>query len=353
MARPTISRNVDRVNVLSSPGSATAPALQVRDQNFPSGDVALRALTVRYDATISGTSTPTRVTNGHIFYLNAITVETDKHGKIVDAVDGLLLYTMNQFDFGTTGQATALTATPADTDTPSASWIVPFSLYKGVRPYDTNLDMAKARMKVSTQYGAVTNLWTQSGGSPLVVTNAQSIEAKILPGPLVVKDGDGGPGSLSELPAPQFGLRTIEQSIVPITATATRFQIALPFGDRIWRRIFITQRNLSTKVEMSNVIAATAEVSLYVNNVPVVDRRLFRDIQAENKLAYGLETLPTGVGVLDFDADMQEKMHDMLWTLDLNSGNMYLYIDVTTQTNASLLLGFDCIKPIPPAALRG
>ncbi len=343
MARPTISRNIDQVAVLSSPGSASAPAPQVRDQNFPTGDKGLRSILLRYDATISGTSTPVRVNNGHIFYLNGLTVETDKHGKMVDNVDGLLLYIYNIYTYNTTGLATALTSTPTDNDTPSATYIVPFSLYHGLRPYDTLLDMEKARMKVTSVYGAVTNLWTQAGGTPLVVTNTQSIESKELPGPLV----DGGPNS--ELPV---WIKTFEQSQIPITATQTRFQIALPFGDRIWNSLFLTQRNTSTKVEMSNVIAATANVSLYVNGVPIIDRRRFCDIQSENKSKYNLESLPTGVAVLDFDDDTQQRTQDMLWTLDLNSGNMYLYIDVTTQTNASLLLGYDCLKPIPAAAQR-
>ncbi len=346
MAKATISRNFDRVAVIgASTATSVTPSLQVRDQNFPTGDVAIRSLTIRYDATIGGTSTPVRVTNGHIFYLNALTVETDKHGKIVDAIDGLLLYVMNQFDFGTVGQATALTSTPADTDTPSCSWVVPFSLFHGIRPYDTNLDMLKARMKVSSQYGPGTNLMTNTGGSPVILTVNQSIEGKVLPGPLKGADQPD--------PEVPLWIRSFEQSVFPITATTTRYQIALPFGDRIYRRLFITQRNLSTKIEMSNVVAATAEISLYVNNEPFVDRRLFRDIQAENKLTYNLETLPTGVAVIDFDADMQERVFDMLWTLTTASGNMYLYIDVTTQTNASLLLGFDCLKPIPAAALRG
>lgn len=344
MSKATLSRNIDRVAVISSStATSVTPALQVRDQNFPSGDQALRSLTIRYDATMSGTSTPTRVTNGHIFYLNAMTVETDKHGKIVDSVDGLLMYVMNNFDYGTTGQASALSATPADTDTPSASWKIPFSLYRGIRPYDTSLDMKQARMKVSTQYGPGTNLWTQAGGSPVILTNNQSIEAKILPGPLDVSS------EKSELP---IYVRSFEQKVDPITATETRRQIGLPFGDRIWRRLFITQRNTSSKIEMSNVIAATAEISLYLNNIPIVDRRLFRDIQAETKLSYGLEALPTGVVVLDFDDDTQEKIFDMLWALTRESGNMYLYIDVTTQTNGSVHLGFDCLKPIPPAAIR-
>lgn len=346
MSKATISRNIDRNSIISSSTATTVtPPLQVRDQNFPSGDLAISSLTIRYDATMSGTSSPTRVTNGHLFWLNALTVETDKHGKLVDAVDGLMLFNMNMFEYGAPGVATALTATPADSDTPAASYRVPFSLFKGLRPYDTHLDMARARMKVSSQFGPGTNLWTQGSGAPVITALTQSIEAKILPGPLKVE-----PATESELPT---YIRCLEQKADIISATENRRQIALPFGDGIWRRLFISQRNTSTKVEMSNVVAATAEVSLYINNTPIVDRRLWRDIQADNKLQYGLESLPTGVAVLDFDADSQERVADMLWALTLEAGNMYLYIDVTTQTNASLLLGFDRLKPIPAAALRG
>lgn len=344
MAKATLSRNVDTFQPITSAiATSVTPAPAVRDQNFPSGDQGVSSLLLRYDANIGGTNTPTRITNGHIFYLNSITVETDKHGKLVDSVDGLLLYVMNQFNYGTTGLATALTATPADSDTPACSWIIPFVLFRGVRPYDTLLDMSKSRMKVTTQFGAGTNLWTQAGGSPVVDDLTQSIEARIIPGPLNTDAGN------SELPT---YIKTFEQNQQPITATQNRQQFALPFGDRIWQRLYITQRNTSTKIEMSNVIAATANISLYVNNIPIVDRRRLVDIQSENKLKYSLESLPTGVAVLDFDNDTQERIFDMLWTLTLESGNMYIYIDVTTQTNASILFGYECLKPIPPAAQR-
>lgn len=352
MSKACISRNVDQVTIISSSGQATAPAVQVRDQNFPTGDVAIEALHIRYDAAISGTSTPTRITNGHLFWLNSITVQTDKHGKIVDSVDGLLLYIRNFFDYGTAPLNTALSSTPADTDTPAASWIVPFALFHGLRPYDTHLDMQVSRMKVFTTYGQPCgtsgNLFTQAGGSPLAKSLVQSIEAKVLPGPLAT--GAGADGGGSELPV---YLSTFEQMLIPITASQNRFQIALPFGDRIYRRIFITQRNTSDKTEMSNVIAATANISLYINNIPIVDQRRFNDIQSANKLEYSIETLPTGVCVLDFDSVFEERFNDMLFALTLNSGSMYLYIDVTTQTNGGVLLGLDCLKPIPPAAQRG
>lgn len=347
MAKPTLSRVVDRVSIISADfAAASTPPLVIRDQNMPSGDVAVRSLTISYDANITaGTGTVARVTNGHIFYLNGLTVETDKHGKIVDNVDGLLFYVMNMFDFQTAGLATALTATPVDADTPACSWIVPFSLFRGHRPYDTNLDVLKAKIKVTTQYGPGTTMWSATTGTPVIQTLDQAIESKILPGPLTV-----APVEESELPA---YVRSFEQQLIPVTATQSRMQIQIPFGDRIFRRIFITQRNTSDKTELATVITATAEISLYMNGQPIVDRRRWADIRRENKLVYSLETLPTGVAVLDFDMDDEERVNDMLWSLTLNSGNAYLYIDVTSVTNGGILLGYDCLKPISPAALRG
>lgn len=344
----TKSRNVDRVTIIASSTAATsAPALQVRDQNFPTGDVLVRSLTIRYDATMGGTSTPVRVTNGHLFWLEGITVETDKHGKLVDAVDGLLMNIFNQLEYRTVPLATALTSTPADTDTPSASWKIPFGLSNGLRPYDTNLDMINARMKVSTQFGigaAVTNgrLWNQAGGSPVITLLQQSIETKYVQNPVAA-------GATPELP--QY-IRCFEQKLDVITATETRRQISIPSGDRIYNRIVISQRNSASKIELATVIVATAEIALYLNGEVIIDRRLFRDIQAENKLTYSLESMPTGVCVLDFDDDTQARINDMLNGF-IGQPNMYLYIDVTSVTNGAVLLGFESLKQINSAALRG
>lgn len=348
MAKPTISKSVDRYDIITA-DTATAPALVQRDANFPSGDLAIRALNIRYDATVGGTGTPTKVTNGNRFYLNALTVETDKHGKLVDAVDGLMLYNMNTLEFGTTPNETQMSSTPADTDTPSASWTIPFSSFRGRRPYDTNLDMIVSRMRVSSQYGAYSNLWTQGAGSPVVKTLNQSIEARVLPGPIFSKPDPAVPGSDDE--RPQY-VRTLEQKSEPITADENRHQIAIPYGDRIWRRLLISQRRTDTKVELSTVALATAEISFYVAGTPVVDRRLLRDIQSDNKRYYGLEAIPTGLAVLDFDEEFQDSIFNTLWTLTNDAGNAYLYVDVKSVTSGSLLLGFDCLKPIPAAAKR-
>lgn len=346
MSKATLSRNVDQAYFISSPGQATAPNLFIRDQNMPTGNQAMRALNFSYDLTVSGTSTPTRVTNGHLFYLNSLTVETDKHGVLVDNVDGLLLHQMLAYDYGTPPANGAMTSTPADSDTPYSNLCIPFTLRKGIRPYDTDLDVLVARMKVSAQYGPVTNLWTQSSGTPLVVTGLQTMEAKVLPGPLEaianVKD--------AETPIYQ---RYFGQKLDPIAATENRHQTAIPYGNVIYRRIFVGQEVTTTKVRSTAVVVPTAKVSLEINGVPVINNRFFREIQRENKLRYGLENLFTDLAVLDFDEDEQERIFDMLHTITAESGNAYLYTDVVTGSGYALLLGFDCLKEIPAAARRG
>ena len=353
MARATQSRQIDRFVVQGASLTTASLGTVVREQNFPTGDMGLGTLQLRYDGVIglSGGSGPTKVTNGHIILMRAVTFETDKHSKIVDAVDGLLLYRMLTYEYMTAPDQSGVASTPADANTFYVSLPIPMVLPHGLRPYDTLLDVLKSRPKLTTQYGPYTDVFTYTGGTPGLKSVTQSVEAKILPGPLNPgANADGSPNpSLSELPGYQ---RSWEQHVEPINSTANRYQIAIPFGDRIWRRLYITQRNGSDRSELSTVVVGTAEVSLYVNTIPIVDRRIFQDIISLNKVEYQIETLPTGVAVLDFDNDMQERINDMLWTLTRDSGNMYLYIDVTSVSNGQLWLGYDSLKPIPQAALR-
>ncbi len=355
MARPTLIRQVDRVAVTDATGyNATVPNAVIRDQNFPSGDMGLKELNVRVDGaiTVSGGSSPTLVTDGEKKILSSLTVETDKHGKLVDNVDGLGLYRIAQSRIGANPDADAVSATPADADTWYSAFKIPFAdEVRLVRPFDGILDMSKSRMKVTSQYGPRTNVFGYTGGSPAVKSITQSIEAVILPGPLNQGvDPNGAPDlRYRELPA---WIPTLERSIIPISATATRYQIQLPFGDRIYRRIFISQReNAAGFNELATVVVGTAEVSVNINNTPVVDRRIFQDIQSENKeRLWRAASLPTGWAVLDFD--QTRKFNDMLWAITKEAGNMYLYLDVTAVSNGQLWLYFDCFKPIPEAAAR-
>jgi hypothetical protein len=347
--RATLTRDIDQYNVIASPGQATAPSLVIRDANFPKGDQLIRSLLIRYDATMSGTSTPTRVTNGHIFYMNSITLESDKQKAIVDNMDGLSLHKLLSYDQGSPSNNTALSATPADSDTPSCSWEIPLALRAGIRPYDTQLDVLKQSLTLKTTYGAVTNLWTQSSGTPLVVTNTQGVAAKILPGP-VVEVTDAAKGLESELPiyARYFG-----QKQVMVAATESRKQIEIPFGNLIYRRILLEGRVSSTKAELSTVLVGTARVTLEINNVPIVQNVRFRDLQSFNKGRYSLESLFNYSALIDFDADDQERIGDMLKVITKENGSAYLYVDVVyAAATDSVLVSYDALREIDPAAVR-
>lgn len=340
--KATITRDIDQFNFISSPGQATAPSLVIRDQNFPKGDQLVRSLLLSYDATVSGTSTPTRVTNGHIFYANSITLESDKQKNIIDNMDGLSLFKLLAYDQGTPGQATAMASTPADSDTPTASWEIPLALRRGIRPYDTQIDVLNQSLTLKVQYGAVTNLWTQSSGTPLVVTGTQTVAAKILQEPVRVTDEKSG--MMSELP---IYARFFGQKIDIFSATEARRQIQVPFGKTIFRRILLEGRNSSTKAELSTVVAATGRVSLEVNNVPIVQNVRFRDLQRFNKGRFNLESLFTGSALIDFDADDQERIDDMLKLITVENGSAYLYVDVVYSASTDgLLVSYDALRPL-------
>lgn len=343
--KATLTRDIDQVTVVTA--SAAQPNLLIRDANFPKGDMLLRTLLLRYDSTVGGTSTPTRVTNGHLFYLNSITLESDKQKAIVDNMDGLSMHKLLAFDRGTPPNNTAMSSTPADTDTPMSSLEIPLCLQKGIRPYDTQLDMLKQSLTLKTQYGPVTNLWTQASGSP-VVTTVQGVAAKVLPGPIQPRAADGSDAGEEPVYARYWG-----QRLEMVTATASRKQIQIPFGNLIYRRLLLEGRTSSTKAELSTVIVGTGRVSLEINNVPIIQNVRLRDIASFNKGLYSLESLFNYTYLLDFDADDQERFQDMLKVITVENGSAYLYLDVVyAAATDGVMISWDALRELDPAARR-
>lgn len=347
MAKATLTRDVDLFTVVTA--SASQPNLTIRPLDTLRGDMLIRSICLRYDSTVGGTSTPTRVTAGHIFYANAITLESDKLKNVVDNMDGFSLHKLLAFEYGSVGLNTAMTSTPADSDTPSCAWVIPLTLRKGIRPYDTHLDMIKQALTMKVQYGAVTNLWTQSGGSP-VVTTVQGISAKVINGPIEPRKADGSDAGEEPIYARYFG-----QRLNLVTATESRKQIPMPFNKYIYRRVMLEGRVSSTKIDLATVIVGTGRVSLEVNNVPIISNVRLRDIAAFNKVRYGIPTaeLLTATYLLDFDDDEQERFQDMLKTITTESGSAYLYLDVVyNAATDAVLTSWDALMEIDPAAMR-
>jgi len=290
-------------------------------------------------------SAGTVATNGNENFIRSITFQTDKHGKLIDSVDGRGLYWINQCRLRTAGQRTAVSAATTGTPSFETNLILPFASRDGLRPYDSILDVFKARPQLTVQYGISTDFITGGTYTTRTVQNlSQELSARILNGP-IQEPVQGGP--LAETPE---WMPHIEMFRYAVSASATGLRIPLPYGDRIYRRIYIAQVNSSTFAAMTNVLASTASIGVEVNSFPWADRMQNAQLQAINKQSFELESMPSGLTVLDFDET--DRYADMLSVIDRNNGTCNLVLDVTTQTNASLWIYLESYKPLPDAALR-
>lgn len=314
--------------------SATANATVQSGQGLPTGNMLLTDLHLGSNQNLTiGTGT-TPATDGELLLVDSIYVDTDKHGPIVENVDGLGLSRMLQALYGTRPQTTAIAAATANY---YSGWRIPLAIPENahaLRPYDTALDLNNARMTARVQY----NLLGTALGTPGTATSIPTVNWG---GRLVYAPED------SELPiyVPVFKLKK-----VTISATATGFQIPLDFGGLVYGMIGIAQRNSSTLAERTDVLAATAKIRVDVNGRDAVLPVEYRDVQAFHKQQNELETHPAAWAFLDFYSQ-SGRIADAIDTVG-QQGNMNLYLDVTTQTNAAIWVYTWGFKPIPPTALR-
>lgn len=314
--------------------TATAPAAVQSGQGLPTGNMLLTDLILGSNQNLTiGTGT-TPATDGELLLVDSVYVDTDKHGPIIENVDGLGLSRMLQLIYGSRPQTTAIAAT---TGNYYSGFRIPMAIPENanaLRPYDTALDLNNARMTARVQYNAL-------GVALGTVGTATSTPTVNWGGRILYAPTD------EELPiyVPVFKLKK-----VPITATATGFQIPLDFGGLVYAAVGIAQRNSSTLAERTDVIAANAKIRVDVNGRDAVLPMEFRDLQAYTKQSNELETHPPAWAFLDFYSQTG-RVNDAIDTVG-QQGNMNLLIDVTTQTNAAVWVYTWGFKPIPPTALR-
>lgn len=333
----------------SSTITTTQKAVSVITNGLPTGDLLMNNLAIRLSGNlnIATSSAGTLITDGEKVFLRSLSIETDKHGIIAQGLDGILLNDINLMEFGTAPAATAVSAATTGTPAFALNLKFPFALHwgnakEGLRPYDTILDMLLARMTVKAQLGIVTDFI--SGGTytteEVQVANID-MSGRIIDSPVVA------PADQSLLP--QFQ-RSLDVFKVPITATASGYRISLPYGDRIYNRIYVTQRSSSTLLRLSTVITSTALVGVAVNGTNIMDPTPLALIQDQNKSDYGIETMPTGVAVIDFGTT--NRIPDELNVNTRQNGTLELVADVTSVSNGSLYIAVDSLKPIPDQARR-
>ncbi len=331
----------------------------VISQGMPTGDLEVYEWYLRFYGTqvLTTSSAGTVTANGAEIFLRAITLQTDKHGVIVDALDGLSIYRLNQMRYGTAPfDAQVAGANTSAGQTFETNLVLPMaqgaSNPQYVRPYDTILDLKQARPTLIVQTGAP-NADIITGGTNSVNTVGPyqlELDARILNGPIVEPGQVSAQGQALTPETPEW-MPHYQLLRYSVTATATSTRIPLPYGDRIYRRIWMSQRLSTTFAEQNNnMITTTGLVGVEVNSFPWGNRVQQGTIQAFNKLNFQAETMPTGWSCLDFDDT--GRYADMLSVLDQNNGTCNLVVDLTTGSNYQLYIILESLKPIPQAALR-
>lgn len=347
MGRPSLKKFVNRTNIAATAITTTQPSPTIVQVGFPVGDTLYKKLNLSYRGSLALTTSGagTIITRGGLQFLRSIRFETDKHGLIVDGVDGIMLHQMQTVRNRVRPPNNDISSAGSGAPTYSYALEIPFFDPASARPEDLGLDLYGARPTLTTQVGVVTDFISGGTYSAESVDNyPQEIHAEVDPGPVSPSDGP--------LLMPYWGVRKEN-----ISSTATQYQIILPYGDRVYKRIFITQRDSSTLGEIANTVLgvnATDRLSLKVNGYSWVDNLQWLALQDQNAQDYGLASMPTGVGVLDFIPRRARghMLSDALSVVNNVAGTIELDIDVTSVSNGQVWLGFEAAKPIPAAALR-
>lgn len=335
MGRPTQQVSVDRTT-RSTLGTGTASPANI-STGWPVGDVLYKRLGLHIRTVVSVATA--MVTRGRAIFLREINFSTDKHGPVVENVDGIMAQQLSWF-LNPQGQGHRLPAEDADDD---HYLILPFEDREAARPEDTVLDMLKARPTLNLTWGNAADIESTAGTT---LSNLDhNTEVDIDPGPVDI--GKEGPLLMPHLSSVR----------VPISQTTAGFIIELPYGDRIYKRVLISQRNGSTRAELNNTVvgaAATDRVSLFVNGFPWVNRNYWLDLQNANFQDYQRYDAARGVAAIEFGRSRSggAKLADALSTVSPVTGRMTLELDVTSVTNGQLWLGLQSAKPIPAQALR-
>lgn len=353
MARPQNYRHIFD-NTLAS-FSSMAPSQQITRDGFPSGNELIKQINLRSKGTFT-VVTPggAPVVDGGMKILRSLTIESDKHGKIVDAMPGLELGRQLAFENGTK---------PINTDCASNASGTTFSVdlpikfadeQRLIRPYDAALHMNNSRLTVKRQYGLVTDVQT-AGTTVAVNPLREDCHVDVLPGPIndgsaAMNPGAGNPSDYDERP---LYLPTRER-IVQAVASTTKYRVSLPVGDRILRRIYISQQTIAAatglQTEVSTIITENTGLSLKLGKDVLVDNITWGELQERNKLDADLDgTWPTGWAFIPFDNT--KRISDMLDLFKYPSGLTFtLEFDGVTATDAAVVIGLDSLKLIPDAA---
>lgn len=323
----------------SAPASTATPASQRINTGWPVGDVILKELMLHIRSKTSANTS--MVTNGRKIFLRSLRFKTEKHGYVLDDIDGVMAWFMSWAD-QTMGQGHQSDVTNADGGT---FMKFPFYDRHAYRQEDCGLDLLRvARPELELVFGPPSDI-ESTGGTTLSNLDVD-VSVEVDPGRIDDPANDG-PKALPYK-------NTVK---VTISATATAFQISLGYGALSIRRLFITQRNSSTLAILNNTIIGanlTDRISFKINGFPWVDGVRWDHTQNRNLMDYQKFDSTQGVGIIDAQRDQTYggKVSESYNTVSPNNGRADLFLDVTTGSNTAIWIGFDAVRAIPDGAKR-
>lgn len=337
MSTKDLVKNYDSLTVASF--GSTPPSGFTTSDKLPTGDRLLYEVWLLINLVLTIGTGSSAATDGELLLEDSIYLETDKHGSIIDGLDGLGLHRLQQFQQGTRPSKDAIAASDG---TYKVALRLPLAFSNGYKPYDTAVDLFRARPLLKIGFnglGKALGTVGTAGVVPTIDVSALTVESPL----------DNADPLLSEIPKtvmPYFSLKKEN-----ITAAESGKRIQLPYGDRDYLMLGLSQRNSSTLAELNNtVIRDQDRVSLDVAGYMPFDKVAWRELQGYNKSHFGLETQPTGWAMLDFYSK-RGRLTNVVETSG-KQGNMFLVADVQAPSNAALWIYSVCVKAIPSGARR-
>lgn len=368
--RPIQTKFVANSQIVTSSAKVTTTAaspFQLTNP-FPVGDLIYQDLNLRISGNVDlATGGGTAVVDGGLQFIRALYLSTPQHNMIVEGVDGILLSDMQTCENHKDPRKVDISSTAVGDDGTVAAQFeyylkLPFKDLRGFDAQDLGLDVLRSGQPLlQLNTGVYTDFVAGGAAADAVEVYTMESHLRLDPGPI---------DPASEAPGGDVALMPYRGVLkVPISSTVAQYQIFLAFGDRIIKRLYITQRNGSTLARLANTVIGAADtdrVSLKINsNFPWYDRVEWNALQAQNQNDYQLTGMPTGVAVMDFVQEVLggsgngikggisgAKLADALSVLSKNQGTLELDADVTTSTNSQIWIGYDAAKPLPAGAQR-
>jgi len=325
---------IDARSVSVANGAAAPDVVQIGN-NFPAG-ILISELWVTIEGTLALTETAPGTVADVSSLVKSIQFRTDKHGDIIEPLDGLSLKRVLNVLNHTAVPATQVT-TGTGNKTFRITYKIPFGFFNDqIRPADSFVDLAKALPLLRVSLGDPTSL--VSGGTYTNRSYTATVRCAV-----VAADpaGDGGnfPGLM-----PLFSKKVFD-----LTSTGNQLPFELTFGDRIVKAYIIQQ--LRDGVEVADILSG--KIAVQINNrdmaVLPVDVNQLRDAMQQR---FEMESMPTGLTPLDFN--QSGKLTDQLNLIQQTTGSAKMLADVTlgggtTRQLNVITIGF---RQIPDVAKR-